>query len=296
MAGRRRQSLNDILGQTEPEAATEDVVAPPAPAEAPSGSSAVPWNLVAPNPLNARDVHAHPERLAELAESLRQHGQIEACTAVTKAAFVAIFPELADAAQEAQYVQVSGGRRRAAVRLAGIDTLDVAVKDHLAETRAVFIAATLAENADREDLDPIEEAHQVALLVKEVGTGRSAAEQLGRTGAWVSQRMNLLKLVEEVRDAVRGGEMPVREVRTLHLAERAEQLAALRHWRALVAARERRREQGEQQSPAARPTPVARAIQRLGGSPAAIAASLRAELSPDDRRALAEDLLREDDT
>jgi ParB family chromosome partitioning protein len=264
-----------------------DTARGPAPQDV--GSRSVPWRLVAPNPLNARNVRARPEQLAELAESLRQHGQIEDCTVVTPAAFVAIFPEFADATEGAQYVQVSGGRRRAAAPMAGLAELNVAVKDRLAASRALFIAATLAENADREDLDPIEEASQVALLIAEVGTGKAAAEQLGKSQTWVSHRVHLLELIEELRDAVRTGEMPVREVRDLHRATPAEQLAALRRYRALVASRERREEQGDQPVTRPRSTPLGAGLKRLKRDPVRIVESLVAEL-PDEvfRAVLAE--------
>lgn len=291
----RRVNLAELAHQDDADTAR-------VPAVPGSDAAAVPWHLLAPNPLNARDVGARPDKLAELAESLREFGQIEDCTVVTPAAFIAIFPEFAEAAEGAKYVQVSGGRRRAAAPMAGLTELNVAVKDRLATSRAMFIAATLAENADREDLDPIEEARQVALLIDEVGTGKAAAEQMGRSQTWVSHRINLLRLIPEVQDAVRTGEMPVREVRDLYHAERAEQLVALRRWRALVTARKRRGEQGNQPRPSRPSRTTAPFLQLDDRNRAKVASKLRAEVPVERRRAvadhlraLAEDLLREGD-
>lgn len=116
----------------------------------------------------------------------------------------------------------------------------------------------------------------------------------------MTQRLNLLKLVPEVQAAVRGGELPVREVRELHRAAPAEQLAALRRWRQLVASRERRNEQSSVAT-MPRPSRVAAPFLHLGDNRAKIAARLRAEVPVERRhvvaeelRALAEDLLRDE--
>ncbi|TQM01602.1 ParB/RepB/Spo0J family partition protein [Pseudonocardia kunmingensis] len=269
---------------------------------------------VAANPKNTRDVHGHPEKIANIAESIRLHGQLQPCTVVTRDAFLAIFPDHTDDVGQAAFVQVTGGRRRAAVLELGLSTIDITVKNALAESRAKFISATAAENIDREDYDLIEEARAVQLLVQECGTGKGAAEQLARTPPWVTQRLNLLKLEPELHAALRAAEIPLREVRDLHKRSRDQQLAALSAWQRLVESRQqvdgkRWRGYEEEESDlaagngsvagsaektaASRRSPVAAAIIRLGGTPAKIAQTLRAELSPEDRQTLAEELMRE---
>lgn len=276
---------------------------------APPPGRAVPLSQVVPNPRNPRDVAAQPEKVAALAESIELHGQVEPCTVVTRSAYLSIFPEDAEAIGDARYVQVTGGRRHAAQTLRGSTTIDASLNDDVAATRARFLAATTAENIDREDYDVIEEAKAVHDLVAEAGTGAAAAKQLGRTPAWVTQRLNLLKLQPELHDALRMG-MPVREVRNLHRRSREDQLAALAQWRQVTANRERADEarhgawEGDQRErsdseraddpPRPRRSRIATAIRRLGTTPAEIAVSLRAEMSVGDRRALATELLRED--
>src|SRR4051794_32779170 len=152
---------------------------------------------VAPNPLNRRQVHAHPAAIDSLAESLREYGQMKACTVVTRGAFVTAFPELAEQVEEVDFVHVDGALRRAAVEQAGLGHLAVTVDDGYVSSRRRFIGATVAENLDRTDFNPMEEAEQIAVLVAEVGTQTAAAEQLRKTGAWVTQRLNLLKLVPD---------------------------------------------------------------------------------------------------
>lgn len=265
---------------------------------------------VAANPLNTRDVGAQRAKVAELAQSIRLNGQLQPCTVVTRGAFEGIFPEHAAAVQDAAYVQVTGGRRRAAILEVGLAAMDIAVKDAVASSRAAFISATAAENLDRENYDPVEEALTVQLLVRECGSGRDAAQQLSRTAPWVSQRLNLLKLEPELQTALRAGDMPLREARQLHRCSREEQLAALAAWRRLAAARQRAdevREAGRDDAedsdggdaaagrePQRRASGVAAAIRKLGGTPIKIAATLRAELPPEDWAALVTELLRDE--
>lgn len=260
---------------------------------------------VAPNPMNTRDVHADPEKIANIAESMRLHGQLQPCAVVTRAAFLAIFPEYQAAMGSVAYVQITGGRRYAAAALAGLSALDITIKNALAESRAQFIGATAAENIDREDYDPVEEALAVQLLVQECGSGKAAAERLARTPPWVTQRLNLLKLIPEIQALVRAGEMPLREVRTLHQLSVVEQSAALTAWRKAqeptgsTAAEladdgdAGRAASTDTPSVRIRLSPAASAIRRLGGTPDKIAESLRAELPRDDLKRLAEELLRD---
>jgi ParB family chromosome partitioning protein len=263
---------------------------------------------VAANPLNTRDVYAQPAKITEVADSILRHGQLQPCTVVARTAFLSIFPEHESDIGEAIYVQVTGGRRRAALIEAGRPTMDVIVKNDLAQSRALFISATAAENIDRQDYDPIEEARAVELLVKECGTGKAAAEQLGRTQAWVTQRRNLLKLTMPVQTALRAGDIPLREVRDMHVLPPDDQLAALEAWRTrdtpqLTAVNppdgeETGEDEGEvpaARTPRPRLSPVAVAIRRLGGTPIKIAETLRTELPVEDLRALAQELLREAD-
>jgi ParB family chromosome partitioning protein len=263
---------------------------------------------VAANPQNTRDVDAQPEKVTSLAESIRRHGQLQPCTVVTREAFLAIFPESASDVDQAAFVQVTGALRRAAILKLGLPTIDVTVKNALAESRATFLSATAAENIDRAAYDLIEEARAVQAIVDECRSGKAAAERLSRTPGWVTQRLNLLKLEPELHAAVRASQIPVREARDLHKRSRDEQLAALSAWRKIAQSRQRTDEkrQREYEQPddteadsgekpvARRRSSFAAALHRIGGTPVKIAEALRAELSLDERRAVAEELLRGD--
>ena len=265
---------------------------------------------VAFNPLNTRDLTSPRTRakIGDIAKSMKLHGQLASCAVVHRESFLGIFPEYETQIGIASFVQVNGACRRAAAIESGRPDLKIDVMDELAASRQAFLGATSAENIDRGDYDPIEEALAVELLVKECGSGTDAAAQLAKTPAWVTQRRNLLKLEPEVQTELRSGALPLRTVRDWHKAAdgsvpapREEQLAKLEDWRraktpevAVVdpadgdpgAPEEEQPKPARPTSATARPSRTAAAIQRLGGTPPKIAQSLRSELTVEDIRAL----------
>ncbi|WP_367946695.1 ParB/RepB/Spo0J family partition protein [Rhodococcoides kyotonense] len=108
--------------------------------------------------------------------------------------------------------------------------MDVVVRDGLAASRESVLWASIVENIDRRDFDVVEEAEAVELLVTELGSATRAAEKLGRSEGWISQRRALLKLTPELREKLRTGELAVRDARRLAQIPTAEQVAA---WSAL---------------------------------------------------------------
>ncbi|MHA6631882.1 ParB/RepB/Spo0J family partition protein [Pseudonocardia sichuanensis] len=236
------------------------------------------------NPFNKRVLGARPDTIAELADSMRVNGQLQPCAVVTRAAFRRIFPD--DDAQlgPAAFVQVTGARRYLAAQQLHWESIEAVIKDDLASSTVRFLSATAAENLDRRDFDPVEEAEQVQLVVAAAGSGQAAAEHLQRSPGWISQRLNLLKLAPELHAALRAGDIPLRDVRTLHTLDHAGQLAALHRF---TAVKQRSTGGSDDEAtptprpPSDRPTPAARAIRRLGGTPDKIAAALKAELAPD---------------
>ncbi|SCL43859.1 chromosome partitioning protein, ParB family [Micromonospora citrea] len=298
MAG-KRVNLSDLA--TEPALPEARV-----PAFAESAPRTARVQQVAANPLNTRDLDADHAKIESIADSLRTHGQLQPCAVVSREAFLRIYPEYEAAIGRATWVQVTGGRRRAAALLAEQPTLDIVVKNSLAESREAWVSATAAENLDRENLDPIEEARAVQLLVQECGTGKAAAERLSRTPAWVTQRLNLLKLAPELQAMLRSGAVPLRDVRDLHQVPLADQLDELRQRQQppvepkLTAvngtADSASPEGSSEKSERPRKSAAASAIRRLGGTPEKVADSLRAEMTPEDLRTLANLLLEASDS
>ena len=268
--------------------------------------SSISPELIAPNPFNKRRIDPASKSIRELGESMAA-GQIQASAIVTRGAFLAIFPDLEEKIGGAQYVQLAGGRRRAAAIVKGID-LDVRVKDEFAESPERWKAATAIENLKREDLDLIEEAESVREIFEACGRNQSAtARELGpgHDQAWVAHRLNLLKLAPEAQELIREHRLPIRELRgSLHTKSPADQVAYLQEVLRLrgklsaAAADEPAAGSGEQAGatpavPVQRPkvSPLDRAMRRLGKTPDEVGANLAARLDEEGRGVVAVKLL-----
>jgi ParB family chromosome partitioning protein len=121
-----------------------------------------------------------PDRLEELAQSIRANGIIQPL----------IVQRVGD-----RYQLVAGERRWRAARLAELATVPVVVQEVAGER---LLELALIENIQREDLNPIEVAHALERLSRELGLSH---EQLGeRTGKDRSTVTNLLRLLRLPHD------------------------------------------------------------------------------------------------
>jgi ParB family chromosome partitioning protein len=177
-------------------------------------------NEVSPTPLNPRRNFGTDEDLTRFGEELRQ-AQLAACVAVTRDAYLTLWPEHENRIGSALHVLVNGERRyRSAVHV-GLEALDFVVRDDLAASREQFINHLLKENLDREDFDVIERARGVKQLVdvcgekSERGARSRAAEQLGRDRSWVTNQLALLELPEELQSMLSAGGLAERDGRLL---------------------------------------------------------------------------------
>ncbi|AEY94262.1 putative plasmid partitioning protein (plasmid) [Streptomyces hygroscopicus subsp. jinggangensis 5008] len=181
---------------------------------------------VSPTPLNPRRNFGTDEELTRFGEELRQ-AQLAACVAVTRGAYLALWPDHEEALGSALHVLINGERRfRSAVHV-GLDALDFVIRDDLASSREQFIKHLLEENLNREDFDVIERARGVEQLVtvcaeeNERGARARAAEQLGKDRSWVTNQLVLLTLPVEIQMMLSAGTMSERDGRALarHLKE-----------------------------------------------------------------------------
>lgn len=191
--------------------------------EAPADPTKVPLEQLVGNPDNPRQELGD---LEELANSLLKHGLRQPVGVMPRGAFVEVYPQHEKAVEEASFVVINGNRRLAAARLAGLPTLAVHLTGLTGSDLASVRAAVLVENIHRKDLEPLEEARAVAELVELHGTQAEAAEQVGKTQGWVSQRLSLLNLVPELQQDLASGELKVKEARSLARLTPQEQLQA----------------------------------------------------------------------
>jgi len=110
------------------------------------------------------------------------------------------------------YQIVAGHRRFAAISTLTKDKQHeipcmVIVGEMLDDAR---VAAMLVENMQRTDLNPIEEAVGFMRLTSQFGYKQAElAGRIGRSASYVSARLSLLKLPDEVVDQVRTGNLPL---------------------------------------------------------------------------------------
>ena len=144
-------------------------------------------------------VDMHKESLSELADSIRAQGVLQ--------------PIVVRRVSDSGYEIIAGERRWRAAQLAGLHEVPVIVRD--VEDRAA-IAIALIENIQRENLNPMEEAHALERLIREFElTHEQAAEAVGRSRAAVSNLLRLLDLDDSVKRMVERGELEMGHARAL---------------------------------------------------------------------------------
>lgn len=258
----------------------------------------VPVDDLAHNPFNPRVALGD---LQETADSLLEKGQIQPITIITRRAFLEAHPDQADALGSASFVVLDGNRRLAAARLAGVDELRVDVNDSLAGSAADLLESALVANLHREDLTPLEEAETLAELVKVYGSQRQVARRIGKSHVWVGQRLALLDLKPELQDELKTGDLTVEDARRIGKLPQEEQTEAAQtakasrktgvprpRGKAAAAGTESAERQGGNAV-----TPPADGPTLDWDDPAAIAKVLRDRLSAEQRRTLADLLLRD---
>jgi ParB family chromosome partitioning protein len=150
--------------------------------------------------------------LNELADSIRTQGVMQP---------VLVRP-LGDAARDRKYEIIAGERRFRAARLAGLKEVPVLVREVSDEHAAVM---ALIENIQREDLNPLEEAHGVQRLLNEFGlTHEQAAQAIGRSRSATSNLLRLLNLAQPVQTMLLAGDIDMGHARALLAVDAATQI------------------------------------------------------------------------
>ncbi|MDX2947912.1 ParB/RepB/Spo0J family partition protein [Streptomyces caniscabiei] len=174
----------------------------------------LPLAKVVPTRFNPRRRFGTEEELREFGQKLAK-SQLQPAVVVSRAGYLKLWPEEAEHVGDASYVIANGERRYRASLLVGRPTLDVVHKEDVARSRADFLDAVQSENNDRENLDPIERALGIDIMVAQIGGADPVAVYYGKTKGWVSQQRKLLKLTPELQELVAVGELPVRVARDI---------------------------------------------------------------------------------
>lgn len=142
---------------------------------------------VQPNPLQPRGVIT-PESLVDLIDSIKEHGILE---------------PLVVAKTPAGYQIIAGERRWRAAKHAGLTTVPVIIKE---TSPRGMLELALVENVQRVDLNPLDRAKGFQRLIEEFGlTTSEIAQRIGKSGAYVSNSLRLLRLPDALKDGLLSG-------------------------------------------------------------------------------------------
>lgn len=130
------------------------------------------------------------EKLKELAASLKRHGVVQ---------------PLIVKRNGLRYTIIAGERRFRAARLAGLSTVPVLVSD-LDENAIMEVA--LVENIQRENLNPIEEAAAIRLLMEQHDlTQEEVSARIGKSRPAIANALRLLSLEKPVTEYIKSGKL-----------------------------------------------------------------------------------------
>ncbi len=195
MAPPRRSTLGRGLASLIPEA-REDVDSPRA-ALASGAVVQIPIDEIKANPMQPRR-RFDPETLAELTASVREQGIIQP---------ILLRPK------DGAYEIVAGERRYRAACKAGLRTVPAIIRR---VDRAESLEIALIENIMREDLNPVDEAEAYRDLIEEFGyTQEELSRRVGKDRSTISNQLRLLKLPEEILDALARGAVTMGHGRAL---------------------------------------------------------------------------------
>lgn len=173
----------------------------------------LPLKLISHNPDNPREELGD---LSDLTQTLREIGLVQAITVATIEAYLKDRPERAsDLDEGAEYVVVDGHRRLAAAHEAGFDTIKYIVNDDFAASDEKLLEAAYVANAHRANMTELEEAAALEKLVGHYGSQRKAAQRLGVSQGFISQRLSLLSLDVSLQAELQQGTRNVEHVRGL---------------------------------------------------------------------------------
>ncbi len=146
--------------------------------------------------------------LAQLADSIKAQGVMQ--------------PILVRPIGAEQYEIIAGERRWRAAQLAGLSEVPTIIRQVPDESA---LAMSLIENIQRENLNPLEEAHGIQRLIKEFGmTHQTAGEALGNSRSTISNLLRLLNLSPPVQELMMQGKIDMGHGRALLTLSSAQQI------------------------------------------------------------------------
>lgn len=154
--------------------------------------------LLRPNPYQPRQ-EFDPEQLKELSDSIKENGVIQ--------------PVTIEDAKDGTFYIIAGERRTRASRLAGLEKIPVQLSAFSDQKK---LEVALIENIQRADLNPVEEARAYYKLMELGGFKQEeVAQKVGKNRATVANAVRLLKLPEDIQNALVSGQITAGHARAL---------------------------------------------------------------------------------
>ena len=170
-------------------------------------------DMIYPNPYQPRKKFS-TEKIKELAESLEETGLIQP---------VVLYKDIND---NNKYYLMVGERRWRAAQYLKWKRIPAIIRDI---NQDEVIVGALVENIQREDLNAIEVAEGIEMLINEMGlTQEKAGQRLGMNRSTLTNYLRLLKLPEAVKESVISGTISQGHARAiLPLEDNTDILTAL---------------------------------------------------------------------
>lgn len=154
--------------------------------------------LLKPNPHQPR-VEFDEEKLKELSDSIKENGIIQ--------------PVTIEDSGDGNFYIIAGERRVRASRLAGLEKIPVQLSTYSDEKK---LEVALIENIQRADLNPVEEAKAYYKLMEMGGLKQEeVAQKVGKNRSTVANAIRLLKLPEDIQNALVQGSITPGHARAL---------------------------------------------------------------------------------
>ncbi len=169
------------------------------PAMASGDYQSIPITKISRNPRQPRS-QMDPEELAELAASIRENGIIQ--------------PLIVSPSDDPdRFILIAGERRLLAAGMAGLEVVPVILRQASDQQR---LELALIENVQRSDLTPLEAAEAYRQLADDFNLSHEQiAQQLGKSRVTITNTLRLLKLPEDVRNALASGKISEGHARAL---------------------------------------------------------------------------------
>src|SRR6056297_4164709 len=162
---------------------------------------------IKPNPFQPRNRFTN-DALEELSKSIANKGVLQPVTV-----------------REVQYENfelVTGERRWRAAKKAGLDTIPAIIRDFKDDE---MMEVALIENLQREDLNPIEEAHAYKKMIDELEiTQQEVAKRVSKSRSTISNTIRLLNLPPSLQDIVSRETLSMGHARALLPLETKKQI------------------------------------------------------------------------